>query len=167
LVVITIETLGDERFIRAFNRVGEEVKDFSEPFETIYQDFAALEERRFLAQGWPPAHWAPLSPEYAAWKQRHFPGRPILVLSGRMRAAFGNVDGSSFDALKEIFETHATFGTVLPYPIYHQTGTSKMPARRPVHLEEEDKRRWALIIQRWAIAKLREATAEGGAAGAA
>jgi hypothetical protein len=32
--------------------------------------------------------WEPLSPRYAAWKRRAFPGRRILVLSGEMKAAF-------------------------------------------------------------------------------
>ena len=42
---------------------------------------------QFARQG-TPRRWAPLSPAYKRWKDKHFPGRPILVRTGAMQAGF-------------------------------------------------------------------------------
>jgi hypothetical protein len=43
---------------------------------------------QFESQGtWGGAHWAPLSPDYLAWKMQHYPGKPILQATGDLRQA--------------------------------------------------------------------------------
>lgn len=85
-------------------------------------------QRNFEAEG-RPSPWAPLSPAYAEWKEAHYPGQPILQLTGRMRASFHW--RSSPQTLK-IWNTR-------PYFRYHQTGTSRMPARISLLLQDADK----------------------------
>lgn len=62
--------------------------------------------------------WKKLSPDYAAWKKRNYPGQPIERLTGVMQ-----------DTAK-IFPSNKGFNaTVAYYGVYQQYGTSRMPAR--------------------------------------
>ena len=96
--------------------------------------------RQFASQGTMSAHgrWAALSPQYAKWKAKHYPGKPILEATGTMKN----------DLLSESNEGVTTaqsmlYGTTIPYALYHQTGTKtaggklKMPARRIFDPESE------------------------------
>ena len=165
MITFEIETVGAERFIRGFNRYVEDIQDFSEAFELLYLDFLELEGRNFGAQG-TPAPWAALSPNYAKWKAKHAPGRPILVLRGDMRAALTSRTGAS-GQIKEIDGRGKTarYGTSLKIASYHQYGTRHMPARPVVQLTEADKRRWSRAIQTWAKSKLEEDLGQGGILG--
>lgn len=71
---------------------------------------------------WGGDPWAPLSGAYAARKARQHPGRGILVATGALRDA-----SIRFTPVK----TRDTFRAVIRSPIvqYHQSGTSRMPAR--------------------------------------
>lgn len=71
MVTFSITTLGTERFVRAFNRIIDEVRDFSGAFEEIWADFLEMEQKTFASQG---PGWTPLSKHYARWKALHFPG---------------------------------------------------------------------------------------------
>ena len=62
--------------------------------------------------------WARLSPNYAAYKQKRYPGQPILRATGEMQ------DNAKIFPWQTGFKVKARF-----YGIYHQFGTSKMPAR--------------------------------------
>ena len=151
MVVVSIQTLGAERFVRGFNRFEAEMRNLSEPFGVIAEDFAEITERNFGAQG-TPEKWRPLSPKYAKWKSRVRPGRQILVFDGTMYASLRGVrNGTGPGTIRQIYPKRAEFGTMVPYAIYHQTGTRKMPARKPVQLTEEDKKRWGRIIHEWAV----------------
>ena len=151
MVVVSIETLGTERFVRGFNRFEEEMKDLREPFGVIADDFTETVERNFGAQG-TPEKWSPLSPKYRAWKARVRPGAPILIFDGRMYESLRGVSrGPTADTVRQIYPQRAEFGTIVPYAIFHQTGTRNMPRRKPVQLTDQDKKRWARIIHEWAV----------------
>ena len=75
-----------------------------------------------------------LSAEYARWKQRRFPGRPILVLSGRMMDSL--TKSRAPGAIRQISRGRLRFGTsvsVGQWNLYalHRDGTPKMPKRDP------------------------------------
>jgi phage gpG-like protein len=146
-MTLRVDSLGYERFVRAFNRIPDNVKDFREPLTEIYQDFLGIERRNFSARGRPEA-WRPLSPKYAAWKARHFPGKPLLELTGNLKAS---LLGSGAAAVRDIRETRATFGTAVRHAIFHQLGTRRMPRRKPVQIADEDKVRWGRIVHVWAV----------------
>lgn len=43
---------------------------------------------QFDSEGaWGGEHWAPLSPDYLAWKMQRYPGKPILQATGDLRRA--------------------------------------------------------------------------------
>jgi hypothetical protein len=69
--------------------------------------------------------WDPLSPRYKRWKDRHFPGRPILERSGAMRDDFTRRPMN----IERVDEHSGTFGSSRKPAKWHQRGTRKMPAR--------------------------------------
>jgi len=62
--------------------------------------------------------WARLTPVYAAWKQAHFPGQPILRRTGLM------LDSAALFTRGDEFLVKTT-----SYGPYHQFGTKRMVAR--------------------------------------
>lgn len=74
--------------------------------------------------------WAPLSVQYAKWKQKHFPDQPILVRTGALKDSM-----TMKGALGNIFligKTSGTFGTSIPYGIFHDSDfprRAKLPRR--------------------------------------
>lgn len=67
--------------------------------------------------------WQPLSPAYAKWKRQRYPGKPILVRTGDLKA--GLTDSSSPFAARDYNETELNYGTAgVPYASFHQTGAS-------------------------------------------
>lgn len=62
--------------------------------------------------------WQQLSADYKAWKDKKYPGQPILRATGRMQ------DTAKIVPYQTGFKVNTT-----PYGAYNQFGTSKMPAR--------------------------------------
>ena len=75
-----------------------------------------------------PERFAPLSPAYAMRKARVAPGLPILIFSGDMIAGFEY--GERNNQLV-IFNRRG-------YAQYHQTGTSRMPARKYLQIQDDE-----------------------------
>jgi phage gpG-like protein len=65
--------------------------------------------------------WAPLSLNYKAWKDRNYPGQPILRLTGKMQ------DDTKIKPDRGVGLFSARMGA--SYGRYHMTGTRYMPAR--------------------------------------
>ncbi len=87
------------------------------------------EAERFAAGGDPA--WPPLNPTYAAWKAKRFPGRPLLVRTGRLyRSLTGR--GTGADARVALGDREVRIGTRVPYTVWHVRGTQNMPVRDPM-----------------------------------
>ncbi len=91
-------------------------------------------DKRFSQAG---PGWPPLSPQYAAWKAKKFPGRPLLVQTGAMRGALtglgsqqGSINGNVLDLTPR----------GIPYFAVHQLGGGRrIPARPMIVMSELDK----------------------------
>lgn len=74
--------------------------------------------------------WAPLSDDYAERKAQTYPGRNLLIATGEMSRGF-QADPDSFSV--RLYNEVAWFQ-------YHQTGTSKMPQRLVMAIEERQQK---------------------------
>ena len=95
--------------------------------------------------------WAPLSPAYASWKNSAYPGRPLLVLTGRMRDSFraGSRDliyNRKQQGQGNFGHKRLPLGTRVPYAGYHQSGTSKMPRRPLFVVNRQIANRWGKYL---------------------
>lgn len=128
-------TYPDERPLKRALVVYERVQDLSPAFERILPLLQQYTESYLAAEG---AHegnprFAPLSPRYARYKAKRYPNAPILTRSGRMRQSLA---GITTDSIADITPDTLTYGTRVPYALYHQTGTRKMPKRPPLKLSK-------------------------------
>lgn len=146
---------GIPQFSRAFSRFGDAVEDFTEAFEQIADDFYEGEEHMFSSGGSGAGGWAPLAASTVARKG----SSEILVETGILEDSLTSRSGafSRFDLRPKRLE----MGTQVPYGIYHQTGTSRMPARPPVKLAEDQKSQWVQILHAHIVAAWRGEKAAG------
>lgn len=124
---------GDEQINRQLSRFGDDVKDFSSFFRQVSERLQRASKELFDAQG---RGWAPLSPAYAEWKAKHYPGKTILR---RTDALYNSLAGRGRGHVEEIHPLQMRWGTEIPYARFHQRGTSKMPQRRVIDLVEREK----------------------------
>lgn len=123
------------------------VEDMRPAWEALADRFVALEKRQFATEGLFSGGWAPLSPRYAAWKSRHFPGKPILR---RTDDLFNSLTRRPL-GVERIEPDVMVIGSDVSYGKHHQTGTPRMPRRRPVELTEAERREWVRTIQKYII----------------
>lgn len=86
--------------------------------------------KQFETEGLFGGHpWPPLSPEYAAWKAAHFPGRGLLVLHRDLREAASRPDREATPTMLVLTIPWARLKGEDVDLAWHQVGTEKMPAR--------------------------------------
>lgn len=149
--IFAIDVLGEEQVSRMLDGVDYRAQDMRPVWQIIADDFYRLEEEQFATEGRFAGGWAELSPVYKAWKARHYPGKPILELTGKLKNALttSNAPGSIYDLQRDYMMVGASRKEI-PYGVYHQTGwrspQRQIPARPPIALPEETKQRWVAII---------------------
>lgn len=144
---ITLDVLGTRQVDRTLTRWADALKDARPLWEELAAEFGRANAQQFGSQGAASGGWAALSPGYAEWKARHYPGAPILVRTGAlMRSLTARPYG-----VERITRDSLTVGTNIDYAWYHQHGTSRMPARPPVEFTDARRREWVRIIQRHVV----------------
>ena len=128
-----------ERMSVAFERAGFDMASFGDKvFPKLVPVFEAEAREQFDAEGHGPraGRFEPLSEMYRQWKEDRYPGKPILQRTGAMFE--GLTESSSPFATRRYDSSSFDFGTSgLDYASYHQTGTSRMPARPPFDFTDQ------------------------------
>lgn len=139
----TITVDGELKSARAFEAMDKTLRDFTGLWPEIHADFLQAVTDQFETQGVRGAgKWRALSPRYAKWKQSKYPGRPILVLTGKLKKSFSH--SGSPDQIKIFEPLSATFGTKVAnedgymYPGYHQSVTPPEKRRPFIQLTRRD-----------------------------
>lgn len=109
------------------------IRNAAPAFNEMADYIAASQKDWFKTKG--NGTWAPLSPDYAAWKRKRFPKRGILHGPDRP----GHRGFQLRDELtkrpfgyEKITARSLTLGTDLPYAMAHARGTAIMPKRPPL-----------------------------------
>lgn len=118
-------------------------------------------EEQFASEG---SHasggWAPLADSTVREKARKGYRPEILRATDRlMESLTSKFDSDHIEEMRG--PDTLAYGTRVPYGIFHQTGTRKMPRRRPVALTEGDK---VAIMKAIQLATVRGVKAAGAAA---
>lgn len=145
-VRFTFSVEGETQIDRTLARWVEGLEDARALWGKLADRFASAERRQFASEGgYGSGGWAPLSPTYAAWKSRHYPGAPILERTSVLKESL-----TSRPFGIEVLEAKAmTVGSGTDYGKYHQAGGGHLPQRRPVELPESERRVWVRYIQRF------------------
>lgn len=120
-------------------KIKDNLDDFGPVFKKAKDDLKTLWKNNFLENGLPSGGWKPLDAEYGSWKSVHFPGAPLMIRSGKLFRSLSDLRGNP----NKIDKKEATFGTNVKYADFHQSGTSKMPARTIVFVTDRYERKWA------------------------
>lgn len=134
---------------RALTRVSERSADLRPALDAVADFVADVNKQQFEQQaGSVSGRWDPLSPRYKAWKDKHHPGKPILVLSGRLRR---DLTVRPF-GIERIDANSLLVGSDAPYADAHQEGRPGrgLPAR-PVELNRAARTQITRIVQRWVM----------------
>ena len=123
-----------DTFIRNIERLSENLTDGFD-WESLAPIVAEAAADVFASQG--RGGWAQLSPAYARWKERNFPGKGILDLTGAYISAATQI-GAPGNVITTT-ENSLTYGVEgLDYPVFHESGTDRLPARPVFDLLAED-----------------------------
>lgn len=139
-----VDVFGDKQLDRQMLKYQTLMGDLAPAFEVLAEDFLAINTRQFDSEGGNSGHWAPLAPSTV---KKRGAAHPILNEHGDLRASLTKADAKG--AVRTV-EPHELFvGTDIDYAQYHQTGTSRMPRRRPVEFTGADRNRWVKTLQRF------------------
>jgi len=135
--------------------MAERAEDTSPAWRRWGDDVTAAFREQFDSQGVRLTGdvWAPLSPRYAAWKARHFPGQPILRLTDVLFASMTHRPLG----VDRVTDHSGEFGTNVrsrrgaPYPYYLQHGTRFMPARPLVRRTPDLVEAASAHLRRWIV----------------
>jgi hypothetical protein len=125
-----ISIRGQDSLIRLAERLeamAERARDVSPAWRAWGDDVADAFTDQFRSEGTRllKRTWSPLSPKYAAWKAKHFPGKTILRRTDVMMEHF-----TRRPLMVERIDAHSSaFGARGKVPKFHQRGTRYMPAR--------------------------------------
>lgn len=155
MINFQIDIDGMPAFDRAFNRLAN-IDDFRPVWGEVIAEFHQIEVEQFDSEGSASgARWSPLSPVYSEYKEIQFPGKPILQATGDLRDSL--TDTEALGAVVRPSPHELIVGSSVPYAIFHQRGTRRMPRRPPINFNETQRRRLQKAVQRGLVSFLREA----------
>lgn len=154
---ITVSLPGQEPVRVALSRFNENIADWTNYWNGYfkpawYRHVTAHYETQGASTG---SRWQMLSPRYDAWKQKHWPGLPIGVLTGATRESLTFPD--DVNAVWKATPTALEVGTSVPHASFLQTGTKKMPARPPLRVTSDFVVLMGRLLQEFGVKEARRA----------
>lgn len=158
LTKVTIRVAGEEQLVRGFEMTAREAGDLTGPLRQVGDHLLEQVGQQFAEEG---AHggagWQPLNRAYEAWKDANAPagpGMPILVFSGRMRAAALAKSTITVTPRRLVYEVGSgDLGPGEPdrgeLALMHHEGKGSLPARRIVELNTEARRQVDRLFVDW------------------
>lgn len=156
-VQLRFDVAGDVQLSRAFLTLGREAEDMSEPLARMGQHIRAAVGEQFATEGGRTGGWQRLSSAYEAWKDEHFPGLPIGVLSGGMRSAALSPDAVTVTPQRMSYVIDAanvdpgldSRGDAGERAVRFQRGAGNMPVREIIRLLATDNRQMERYFAEW------------------
>jgi len=131
MIKLKLDIIGEKSVVRGMDALIQHLgKDLRPMLEAVREWWYSWQSAVFAEEGSEllGRKWQPLSHNYAAWKERHFPGRPILELTGALRDA---MTGKGSGAWRKVEKKSMTLGTQgIDYTFAHNFGTDRLPARK-------------------------------------
>ena len=136
-------TLNSEPVENALAAFGESLADQAPALASVADDFREMIAQQFASEGRAEGTpWPELSP--ATLRRRHA-STPILYKTGALLRSLREPGAAGH--VEELEGYSLTLGSRLPYAVYHQTGTRRLPARPIIVLSGARSERWAEIVR--------------------
>lgn len=150
-ITLDIKVTGEKQVQSLLNAVSLRARDLRPVWRHIANDFSALEARQFDTEGGLGKPWPALSPAYAAWKSKHYPGRSMMVLSGDLFSSLVHGGRGHIDRRKRL---SLELGTRLKskksgynYGLVHQTRGVGGKVRKTIVVPQSVQHRWAAMVE--------------------
>lgn len=111
MVALTIDFRQVDELGKALRKIENLATDLSPGFMEVHKDLQTRQEKLFRLQG-TPKRWAALNRRYQLWKRKHYPGRKIGMLTGRLHASFVS---RTTESVAKIGKQAATLGSRAPH----------------------------------------------------
>lgn len=136
----------------ALDRFAEEIENFTPLFAIYNERFQEAMEHQFDTEGayGLGRRWTRLSPAYAAWKETHYPGQPIGLLTGALYDSMTGGPGYAFHASPVAASFGQETGPAIEYGKYFAQ------ARPVIRLSPEEGLAWAKAAHEWCYAVARK-----------
>lgn len=145
--MIYFEVTGEKDVALEMRGIGARAMDAAPVLEVVANMLGEYEAAQFRSEGF--GSWPALAPSTLASKARKgYPPR-ILYATGVLEESL--VGDATTYAVRRVTPDELVYGTSLPYAQYHAHGTSKMPQRNPVKVEDPIMRGITKTIQRYIV----------------
>lgn len=142
---LVIDSLGEELVARELIGIAGRASDITGAGPALVDELRAAERRQFESEGRAGSGgWAPLAESTIAAK-----GHDRILRD--TDALFEALTGDSGDSVVVTDADGVDFGATLDYAGLHQTGTTRMPRRRPAQLADRDRQNLVRILQRFVV----------------
>ena len=161
--MVTIQIDGWKAFIQVAEGLREarvKLRDMREPLKDILKQFYEVERLNFEHEG-TEKQFRRLSPQYAAWKAAHFPGKTVLRLHDNLYAALTGgepKDKSKARPIRKITLDGLQVGVESPY-----YGRQAAWGREAIQVREGDWNDWNDYLVEWAAEVLESLAFRRGA----
>ena len=124
------------------------LSDQQSPLQQVADDFREMVREQFASEGraegtpWAPRVGAGLAPP----SRRVMQTSPLLVRTGALRDSLARKGAAG--SLDEQTDQSLTLGSRLPYAIFHQLGTRRMPARPLFVLNDARAAKWTEFVRK-------------------
>lgn len=143
---LDLDVYGDQQISRELLRFEHRVDNAQPAWREIAGEIRKQINVQFTTEGQAGSGgWEALAPSTLASKAAKGLSPAILQATGALLASLTSSGGGNFE---EITDSSLTFGSSIPYGKFHQSGTSKMPARKPIEFAELDRRQFTRILQK-------------------
>ncbi|MGH2954882.1 MAG: phage virion morphogenesis protein [Thermoanaerobaculia bacterium] len=144
LIPVSFSIAGETQYARAFAALAREAADLREPLAEIGDSIIDTVGKQFQTEGaHGGARWAPLNPDYAAYKESVRPGRPLLVFDALMRQAALSRSALTVGPRSLVYEIRDEKA------IHHQQGHGNLPQRKLVEIPGHVRREWDRSFVEW------------------
>lgn len=145
---ISIKVEGIEKLDSALQKMVLGCHDFRPYWKDVQKEFFEIEKRQFDSEGAKgrSGKWKPLSPKYAAIKQKQYGSKPILQRETDLyKSLTRNTGDTIFNPKKESVE----LGTSTPYAMAHQKPKKKGRVKRePISITDEQAKQLLMPIKK-------------------
>lgn len=143
-VVLDTNAIAQVALRRYLLTLNERSQNFYPAWNSVLNILYEAEQQLFAREGRTSEHgkWEELSPRYAAWKAKHYPGMPILTLTGRFRGSMTDPSGQHTEFKQP---RRLVWGSDYKVSGGHDLGgihaegrSPHMPAREPIRITQNN-----------------------------
>lgn len=143
---LDVEVFGERIMSRHMLSRADRIDDFGPAFRRIADLLRNVARKQFDSEGeYASGGWKPLAEATVERKRKAGLDPRILHATGALR---DSLTGRGAGHIQKVLPQALHWGSSVAYGKFHQSGTSRMPQRRPFNLREPDRRAVMKELQR-------------------